>query len=198
MVQGPRGQKGPRGVQGRPGVQGPQGPKGDPGIVRRGPPGPAGSPGDHGPIGDPGPAGPPGPAGMPGENWDGPKQGEEMLRAAQVLLTKVEVLNQQKDSASALLLDEMRDMEAQLGMEDKANFMSQEELKQITGLSGDMGGKVDSFDRYLSDARKGLVEKAHRQKSVMQLIDKTRKEEKDIVQGTEGTAESDAMAAGVA
>jgi len=181
QYQGPPGQKGQRGVQGPEGPRGTPGRKGDPGVVKKGPPGPVGPVGDHGPLGDPGAAGPPGPAGMPGPDWDGPKQGEEMIRNVRDLLFKVDTLNQQKDSVSAMLLDEMRELDTQLGLEERDNVVSQDELNQIKGLSDDMSTKVHAFDNYLSDARKGLVDKARAQKSAMQLISATRQSKDTVV-----------------
>lgn len=162
---GPPGQPGMHGAQGRAGPKGPRGLKGDPGGIHVGPRGAPGPPGVHGLTGPEGLAGPLGPAGMPGPAWDGEKQGEEMIAYAHEILHKIDTLNQQKDEAAAMLIDEMMELDKQLGLEDHDNWMTDDELKQINGLSIDMDDQLDDFHHHLEHSRDVLLQKVEKQKN---------------------------------
>eukprot|EP00439_Symbiodinium_sp_Y106_P068981 s2061_g11.t2 len=170
----PPGPQGPAGPQGFTGPAGPQGPKGPPGSVHPGPPGPSGDPGPHGPQGERGPKGPGGPRGPPGPDYDGEKKGDEMIDMAKDLLRKVDTLNQQSDEAAAMLVDEMKELEKQLGLEEKENWITEDELRQIGELATDMTKQLNSYSGHLEHARHGLAMKAHSQQAAMQELEQTR------------------------
>ncbi|CAE7206413.1 Col6a4 [Symbiodinium pilosum] len=174
LYKGPPGPQGPTGPQGYTGPPGPQGPKGPPGSVHPGPPGPAGDPGPHGPQGERGPKGPPGPRGPAGPAYDGEKKGDEMIDMAKDLLRKVDTLNQQSDEAAAMLVEEMKELERQLGLEEKENFITEDELRQIGELASDMTKQLNSYAGHLEHARHGLAMKAHSQQAAMQELEQTR------------------------
>lgn len=174
LYKGPPGPQGPAGPQGFTGPAGPQGPKGPPGSVHPGPPGPAGDPGPHGPQGERGPKGPVGPRGPAGPDYDGEKKGDEMIDMAKDLLRKVDTLNQQSDEAAAMLVDEMKELERQLGLEEKENWITEDELRQIGELATDMTKQLNSYSGHLEHVRHGLAMKAHSQQAAMQELEQTR------------------------
>lgn len=185
---GPPGQKGMHGSQGRAGFEGPPGLKGDPGGIHVGPRGPAGPPGVHGPTGPEGPLGPSGPSGMLGIPWDGEKQGEEMIAFAHEILHKVDTLNQQKDEAAAMLIDEMRELDKQLGLEDHDNWMTQDELQQINGLSKDMDVNLANWEQHLEHSKEVLLQKAEQQKALQGEIDETKAMQREADKAVPPTA----------
>ncbi|CAJ1402276.1 unnamed protein product [Effrenium voratum] len=186
LYRGPPGRKGPTGPQGFTGNQGPAGPKGPPGAMRRGPPGPAGPPGVHGPLGDVGPKGPKGPHGAPGPDFDGEKLGAEMIDMAKELLRKVDSLNQQSDEAAAMLVEEMQEIEKQLGLEDKENWITSDELTQIGALAEDMTKQLNSYSGHLDHARRGLATKARSQEEAMHELFQTRQRQQGYLQSNLG------------
>eukprot|EP00930_Biecheleria_cincta_P047556 TRINITY_DN3298_c0_g1_i2.p1 TRINITY_DN3298_c0_g1~~TRINITY_DN3298_c0_g1_i2.p1 ORF type:complete len:392 (-),score=81.67 TRINITY_DN3298_c0_g1_i2:113-1186(-) len=178
---GPPGQKGVHGAQGRAGPKGPPGLKGDPGGIHQGPRGPPGPPGIHGPTGPDGPVGPPGPAGMPGIPWDAEKHGEEMIAFAHEILHKVDTLNQQKDEAAAMLIDEMRELDKQLGLEDHDNWMTEEELKMINTVASNMEVSLENWEKHLEHSKAMLLQKAAQQTALEMEINETQKMQKQAL-----------------
>eukprot|EP00930_Biecheleria_cincta_P047555 TRINITY_DN3298_c0_g1_i1.p1 TRINITY_DN3298_c0_g1~~TRINITY_DN3298_c0_g1_i1.p1 ORF type:complete len:400 (-),score=83.69 TRINITY_DN3298_c0_g1_i1:102-1190(-) len=180
---GPPGQKGVHGAQGRAGPKGPPGLKGDPGGIHTGPRGAPGPPGVHGPTGQEGPVGPPGPVGMPGPPWDGEKQGDEMIAFAHEILHKIDTLNQQKDEAAAMLIDEMMELDKQLGLEDHDNWMTDDELERIKSMSVSMDAQLDEFHDHLEHTRDVLLQKAEMQKALQAEIDEAREKQLEAQRG---------------
>lgn len=174
---GPPGHNGLQGLQGAMGPKGPPGLKGDPGAMHAGPPGPPGPPGVHGPTGPEGLVGNPGPAGMPGPPWDGEKQGEEMIAFAEEILHKIDTLNQQKDQAAAMIVDDMKELENQLNLSDHDNWMSDDELNQIKGLYEDLNEKLEEHQEHLEHTRKVLLQKAEQQQKLQAQINETWKQQ---------------------
>lgn len=179
LYRGPTGPKGPAGPQGYTGPPGPIGPKGPPGGVKRGP---AGPPGNQGPHGPPGPKGPQGPRGPAGPDFDSDKLGDEMIDKAKDLLRQVDTLNQQSDEAAAMLVEEMKEIEKQLGLEDKENWITAEELQQINGLAEDMSKQLHSYSGHLDHARHGLAEKTQNQEAAMHELLETRQRQQAWMQ----------------
>lgn len=174
LYKGPTGPQGAMGPQGLTGPAGPVGPKGPAGGVKRGPPGPIGNQGPHGPQGPQGPKGPTGPRGPTGPDFDSEKLGDEMIDKAKDLLRQVDTLNQQSDQAAAMLVEEMKEIEKQLGLEDKENWITAEELQQISGLADDMTKQLHSYSGHVEHARKGLQEKTQNQEAAMHELIETR------------------------
>lgn len=111
------------------GPPGKSGPTGPPGHDKKGPPGWPGEAGPHGETGPPGFQGPPGDEGIPGEPWDGSKQGEELVRLAEELLHKVDTITSSQDEASGLLIEQMKMLERQVGLDSSTLQLTEEELE---------------------------------------------------------------------
>lgn len=132
--QGPPGFTGQNGTQGEQGPPGSIGPPGKDGIAMTGPPGSVGEVGSHGAPGTQGAHGPSGPVGEPGEDWDGVREGAEMLSLSKDLLRKVDTVAQSHDESSTLLLMQMRMLEKQIGLDEKDLLLSVEDYNRLKGL----------------------------------------------------------------
>eukprot|EP00931_Biecheleriopsis_adriatica_P036502 TRINITY_DN21022_c0_g1_i2.p1 TRINITY_DN21022_c0_g1~~TRINITY_DN21022_c0_g1_i2.p1 ORF type:complete len:346 (-),score=67.20 TRINITY_DN21022_c0_g1_i2:180-1217(-) len=174
LYRGPVGLVGTQGRQGDIGPQGPPGPKGEPGSVHKGPAGLPGVPGKRGAPGEVGAKGPPGPRGMPGPDFDGEKQGDEMINSAKELLHKVDTLTQQSDEAASMLLEEMKDIDNQLGLEDAEDAQAEGELVQIGNLAGDMTTQLNTHSRNLVHAQHALHNKLVQERHVAHDVYRTR------------------------
>lgn len=97
-----------------------------------------------------------------------------MIDMAKDLLRKVDTLNQQSDEAAAMLVDEMKELERQLGLEEKENWITEDELRQIGELATDMTKQLNSYSGHLEHVRHGLAMKAHSQQAAMQELEQTR------------------------
>eukprot|EP00434_Breviolum_minutum_P014947 symbB.v1.2.013178.t1/scaffold926.1/size151523/5 len=65
-------------------------------------------------------------------------------------------------------------IEKQLGLEDKENWITAEELQQISGLADDMTKQLHSYSGHVEHARKGLQEKTQNQEAAMHELIETR------------------------
>eukprot|EP00933_Yihiella_yeosuensis_P081146 TRINITY_DN94696_c0_g1_i1.p1 TRINITY_DN94696_c0_g1~~TRINITY_DN94696_c0_g1_i1.p1 ORF type:complete len:327 (+),score=69.29 TRINITY_DN94696_c0_g1_i1:108-1088(+) len=170
LYKGPQGPKGPRGPQGLVGQSGPRGPPGPAGTTHRGPPGVQGDQGLHGETGEAGPPGPRGPKGPKGDSWDASKQGEDLINLAKDLERKTDTVSQSKDEAASLLIEQMRMLEKQLGMEERNVDLTQAELSRVFDLEQKMNGKLGQYNGHLQHSRQELEAHRHSQLETLQDI----------------------------
>lgn len=117
--------RGKRLIKGSPGAPGPPG---TPGYDKKGPEGPPGEIGQHGPTGPDGPRGLPGDPGADGEPWDGSKNGDDFVSLAEDLLTKVKTVTSSQDEAVGLLIEQMKMLERQVGLDSSTLELTQKEI----------------------------------------------------------------------
>jgi len=117
--------RGKRLIKGSPGAPGPPG---TPGYDKKGPEGPPGEIGQHGPTGPDGPRGLPGDPGADGEPWDGSKNGDDFVSLAEDLLTKVKTVTSSQDEAAGLLIEQMKMLERQVGLDSSTLELTQKEI----------------------------------------------------------------------
>lgn len=79
-----------------------------------------------------------------------------MIDHAKDLLRQVDTVNKQSDEAAAMLVEEMREIEKQLGLEDKENWITADELQQISALADDMTKQLNSYSGHLDHAQRPL------------------------------------------
>eukprot|EP00435_Cladocopium_sp_Y103_P013859 s3572_g3.t1 len=73
-------------------------------------------------------------------------------------------------------------IEKQLGLEDKENWITADELQQISGLAEDMTKQLNSYSGHLDHARHGLAEKTQNQEAAMHELLETRQRQQAYMQ----------------
>lgn len=123
-------------------------------------------------MGAAGPPGPPGTKGIPGPAWDAVRQGNEMIALAQDMLRKVDTVSQSSDEAAALLLDQMRMIEKQIGLDEKGLELTQAELGEITENARNMMRGLLQFNGTFKKAKRVINAKKNVQNMISQEIKK--------------------------
>jgi len=155
--------RGDRLKHGPPGTPGPPGPSGHDKK------GPTGWPGEVGPHGDTGPVGfqgEPGAKGLPGEPWDGSKQGEEFVRLAEELLHKVDTITSSQDEAAGLLIEQLKMLERQVGLDSSSLELTEEELEAERRLAARLPWDSERLQEQNDKAYQALNSKLQSQVSV--------------------------------
>uniref|UniRef100_A0A7S2HQY8 Uncharacterized protein n=1 Tax=Alexandrium andersonii TaxID=327968 RepID=A0A7S2HQY8_9DINO len=129
---------------------------GEDGRLVPGPPGPPGDLGPHGPLGHRGPQGETGETGITGEDWDGKKQGDEMIMLGNEMLHKVDTLVQTHDESASILLEQMKMLERQLGMEVKDLHITQDDLNAQQDLMARIARETEMLKGYRLHATEAI------------------------------------------
>lgn len=185
---GPPGLPGAAGSQGRLGPPGPPGPPGQNGTFITGPPGPPGDLGPHGSTGPRGPQGEPGEKGQLGEAWDGKRQGEEMISLVEDLLRKVDTISQSQDEASSVLVEQIKMLENQIGMDSTDLHLTKEELEAERRLAARIPEEMQRLREQRLAAAEALEAKSQSQADVLQELQRAEVAErsyKDLARGVQ-------------
>lgn len=174
---GPVGPAGPQGRQGLAGPQGPQGPQGAPGGSQKGPQGPPGEQGPHGDSGPLGPQGPPGNVGPTGVDFDGVALGEMLITRGKEIIRKVDAVSQSGDQAAGLLVDQMRMLEQQLGLDANELRVSDAELANITKREREINGAVANYSAKLDAEYQAIMQMQQAQNETSVEIQKVQLKE---------------------
>lgn len=169
-ARGPPGPDGPAGAQGPPGLPGPPGLAGEDGHLVAGPPGPPGDIGPHGALGPQGAQGVVGEKGITGEDWDGRRQGDEMIALGQELIHKVDTLAQTHDESSSILLEQMKMLERQLGMEVKDLHITQDDLNAQQDLMARIARETQQLKGYRLQSTEAISRKENFEANALQEL----------------------------
>lgn len=100
-----------------------------------------------------------------------------MIALAQDMLRKVDTISQSSDEASALLIDQMRMIDKQIGLDEKGLELTQAELAQITEDAKGMMRGLLQFNGTLVKSKQVLVSKQESQQQVVREMERVRNAE---------------------
>eukprot|EP00428_Durinskia_dybowskii_P034611 CAMPEP_0170272228 /NCGR_PEP_ID=MMETSP0116_2-20130129/36066_1 /TAXON_ID=400756 /ORGANISM="Durinskia baltica, Strain CSIRO CS-38" /LENGTH=308 /DNA_ID=CAMNT_0010523435 /DNA_START=117 /DNA_END=1041 /DNA_ORIENTATION=- len=110
----------------------------------RGPAGERGHRGRHGPRGPQGPTGPAGIPGPPGRQWQH-TEGQELIEIAQDVLQRAETLTKIQDQTAAVLLQQIKYLEAQVSEDSRSLQQAHDVLHDAGSSNAQLLADVDRY-----------------------------------------------------